>query len=85
MEISEVKVFPVDGDDKLKAYVTIKLCDAFVIRDMKVIKGNTGYFVAMPSKKTKDGSYMDIVHPVNSDTRKMLEEEVLAAFERAIG
>lgn len=82
MRITEIKVLPVDGDDKLKAYVTIKLDDCFVIRDMKVIKGTTGYFVAMPAKKMKDGTYRDLVHPLDKPTRQLLEEQVMCEFRK---
>jgi stage V sporulation protein G len=82
MRITEIKVLTVDGDDKLKAYVTIKLDDCIVIRDMKVIKGTTGYFVAMPAKKMKDGTYRDLVHPLDKPTRQMLEDQVMGEFKR---
>lgn len=79
MEITEVKVFPVD-EDKLKAYVTIILDNCFVVRDLKIIKGNTGLFVAMPSKKRKDGVYKDIAHPLNQSTRTVMEKQILDAY-----
>jgi stage V sporulation protein G len=79
MEITEVKVYTVD-EDKLKAYVTIVLDDCFVVRDLKVIHGGAGLFVAMPSKKRKDGVYRDIAHPLNKETRTKLEELVLSAY-----
>ena len=82
MRITEIKILPVDGDEKLKAYVTIKLDDCFVVRDMKVIKGNTGYFVAMPAKKMKDGTYRDLVHPLDKPTRQKLEEQVMDEYHR---
>ncbi len=82
MRITEIKVLPVDGDEKLKAYVTIKLDDCFVIRDMKVIKGVSGYFVAMPAKKMKDGTYRDLVHPLDKSTRQMLEDQVMDEYRR---
>ncbi len=82
MRITEIKVLPVDGDEKLKAYVTIKLDDCFVVRDMKVIKGTGGYFVAMPAKKMKDGTYRDLVHPLDKSTRQMLEDQVLQEYGR---
>ncbi|MBI5454274.1 MAG: septation regulator SpoVG [Deltaproteobacteria bacterium] len=82
MRITEIKVLPVDGDEKLKAYVTIKLDDCFVVRDMKVIKGTTGYFVAMPAKKMKDGTYRDLVHPLDKPTRQKLEELVLDEYNK---
>ncbi len=80
MKITEVKVFLVD-EDKLKAYVTIVLDDCFVIRDLKVINGTAGLFVAMPSKKRRDGSYKDIAHPLNQSTRAELEKLVLDAYD----
>ncbi|MBI5810008.1 MAG: septation regulator SpoVG [Deltaproteobacteria bacterium] len=82
MRITEIKVLPVDGDEKLKAYVTIKLDDCFVVRDMKVIKGTTGYFIAMPAKKMKDGTYRDLVHPLDKGTRQMLEAQVLNEYNK---
>ncbi len=82
MRITEIKILPVDGDEKLKAYVTIKLDDCFVVRDMKVIKGTTGYFVAMPAKKMKDGTYRDLVHPLDKPTRQMLEEQVMNEYKK---
>ena len=82
MRVTKVRVLPVDGDEKLKAFVTIKIDDCFVIRDLKVIKGATGYFLAMPSKKMKDGTHRDIIHPVGKETRQMLEEEVLKEFRK---
>lgn len=80
MEITEVKVFPVE-EEKLKAYVTITLDDCFIVRDLKVINGKNGMFVAMPSKKTRDGSFKDIAHPLNSDTRREMEQVILAAYQ----
>ena len=81
MEITDVKVFPVD-EDKLRAYVTITLDGCFVVRDLKVIHGNTGLFVAMPAKKRKDGTYKDIAHPLNSEMREKMERQVLAEYEK---
>lgn len=80
MKITEVKVFPVN-EDRLKAYVSITFDDAFVVRDLKVIQGPTGLFVAMPSKKRKDGQFRDIAHPLNQETRDMIENAVFDAFE----
>lgn len=81
MEVTEVRVFPV-SEDKLKAYVTITFDDCFVVRDVKVINGNNGLFVAMPSKKRKDGSFKDMAHPLNNETRRMIESKVLEAYKR---
>ena len=83
MEITEVKVFPVN-EEKLKAYITIVLDNCFVIRDLKIISGTTGLFVAMPSKRRKDGVYKDIAHPLNQGTRTMMEKKILDGYLAAI-
>jgi stage V sporulation protein G len=79
MLITEVKVFPVD-EEKLKAYVTIVLDSCFVVRDLKIISGNGGLFVAMPSKRRKDGSFKDVAHPLNQETREKMEKQILDAY-----
>ncbi|NIO16754.1 MAG: septation regulator SpoVG [Deltaproteobacteria bacterium] len=81
MDITEVKVFPVQNDERLKAYATIIFDDCFIVRDLKIIKGNEGLFVAMPSKKRKDGTYRDTAHPLNNETRSMIEKAVLTEYE----
>lgn len=83
MEITSVRVFPVE-EDKLKAYVTITLDDCFVVRDLKVILGTTGLFVAMPAKRRKDGSYQDIAHPLNARTRGTIEQRILDEYARMV-
>jgi stage V sporulation protein G len=83
LDITDVKVFPVD-EDKLRAYVTITLDGCFVVRDLKVINGNTGLFVAMPAKKRKDGTYKDIAHPLNAEMRERMERIVLAEYEKTM-
>lgn len=80
MKITEVKVFPVN-EDRLKAYVSITLDNCFVVRDLKVIQGTSGLFVAMPSKKRKDGQFRDIAHPLNQETRAMIEDMIFEAYE----
>jgi len=79
MQITEVKVFPVD-EEKLKAYITIVLDNCFVVRDLKIIGGNAGLFVAMPSKRRKDGTFKDIAHPLNQETRAVMEKTILDAY-----
>ena len=79
MNITEVKVFPVD-EEKLKAYITIVIDNCFVVRDLKIINGVSGLFVAMPSKRRKDGSFKDIAHPLNQSTRETLEKLILDAY-----
>lgn len=81
MDITSVKVFPVE-EEKLKAYVTVTFDNCFVVRDVKVINGNNGLFVAMPACRHKDGSYKDIAHPLNNDTRDRLEKAILVEYER---
>lgn len=83
MDITEVRVFPVN-EDKLKAYATITFDNCFVVRDLKVIQGNNGLFVAMPSKKRKDGTFKDTAHPLNTSTRKMIEAKVLAEYRKEL-
>jgi stage V sporulation protein G len=83
MNITDVKVYPVE-EDKLKAYVTITLDNCFVIRDLKVIHGASGLFIAMPAKRRKDGSYKDIAHPLNADTRNQMERTILLEYERHV-
>lgn len=84
MEITEVRVVLVD-DPKLKAYVSITLDGCFVIRDLKVIDGGDGLFVAMPSKRRKDGTFKDIAHPLNAETRERFENTILDEYEREAG
>jgi len=80
MEITEVKVFPVN-EERLKAYVTITIDNCFVVRDLKIINGNNGLFVAMPSKKRKDGQFKDIAHPLNNETRELIENRIFEQYE----
>lgn len=79
MQITEVKVFPVN-EEKLKAYITIVLDNCFVVRDLKIISGTAGLFVAMPSKRRKDGEFKDIAHPLNQSTRAVMEKTILEAY-----
>lgn len=83
MKITEVKIFPVN-EDRLKAYVTITIEGCFVVRDLKVIQGPQGLFVAMPSKKRKDGQFRDIAHPLNQETRQTIEDMVFEAYENQL-
>ena len=83
MEITEVKVFPVN-EERLKAYATITFDNCFIIRFLKMILGNNGLFIAMPSKKRKDGTYRDTAHPLNNETRNMIQKTILDKYEEAI-
>jgi stage V sporulation protein G len=80
VKITEVRITLRD-EDKLKAFASITFDDCFVVRGLKVINGAQGYFVSMPSRKRKDGTYQDIAHPINNEMRKEIEDKVLDAFE----
>src|SRR5688500_13948955 len=84
MEITDVKVIPVD-DDKLKAFVSIVFDKCFVVTDIKIILGPKGLFVSMPSKKRKDGTFKDIAHPLNNQMRQYLEEKILTVYRQYAG
>jgi stage V sporulation protein G len=79
MKITEIRVSLRD-DDKLKAFVSITLDGCFVVRGLKIIRGNKGMFVAMPSRRKPDGGYQDLCHPINMSTRNWMEEEILAEY-----
>ena len=84
MIITDVRVKLVKKDElKLKAVASITIDDCFVVHDVKVIEGTDNYFISMPSKKTPDGGYKDIVHPLNSQTRELIKTAVLEAFRKA--
>ena len=83
MEITEVRI-TLTNEEKLKAYVTITLDGCFVVRDLKVIQGNTGLFVAMPAKRRKDGTFKDIAHPLNNQMRQYLEEKILGIYKQQV-
>jgi len=83
MKITEVRVFPV-AEERLKGYATIIFDDCFIVRDLKIIDGNGGLFVAMPSKKRKDGTFKDTAHPLNNSTRRMIEERVLDEYKKEL-
>jgi stage V sporulation protein G len=79
MTITEVRVSLRD-DEKLKAFVTITIDGCFVVRGLKIIRGNKGMFVAMPSRRKPDGGYQDLCHPINMATRQWMEDEILAKY-----
>ena len=83
MEITDVKVIPVD-DEKLKAFVSIVFDQCFVVTDIKIIHGPKGLFVSMPSKKRKDGTFKDIAHPLNNQMRQYLEDKVLSVYRQQV-
>lgn len=81
MEITEIKVFPAK-EGKLKAYATMVLDNCFIIRDLKIIESSKGLFVSMPSRRKKDGSFKDVAHPLNADTREMIERRIIEEYEK---
>lgn len=83
MEITQIRVFPVH-EDKLKAFVSVILDDCFVVSDIKIIQGTSGLFVSMPSKKRKNGTFRDIAHPLNNETRRRFEEEIIARYREVM-
>lgn len=82
MEITEVKIYLVKESGRLKAYATVVFDNCFIIRDLKVIEGDKGYFVSMPSRRRKDGSFRDIVHPLDSDTRSLIENRIVQEYQK---
>lgn len=84
MEISEVKVFPID-EEKLKAFVSVVFDHCFMVNDIKIIQGRDGLFISMPSRKKKNGEFKDVAHPLNNETRRMIEGSVLGEYERVLG
>lgn len=82
MKITDIRVRCVESDNKMKAVVSITLDDEIVIHDIKVIEGEKGLFIAMPSKKTADGEYRDIAHPIRSETRTMLQQAILDEYNK---
>jgi stage V sporulation protein G len=84
MEITEVKVFPIQ-EEKLKAFVSIVFDHCFMVNDIKIIQGRDGLFISMPSRKKKNGEFKDVAHPLNNETRRMIEDKVLGEYERILG
>ena len=84
MEITDVRVRKVTKDWKMKAVVSITIDNEFVVHDIKVIEGDKGLFIAMPSKKATDGEYRDIAHPINSSTREKIQTIILEAYQKAL-
>lgn len=82
MEVSEIRIRMVDNDSKMKAVVSITFDDVFVVHDIKVIEGNKGIFIAMPSRRSPDGVYRDIVHPINTEFRDALVKRIVSKYEQ---
>ena len=84
MQITDIRVRKIESSSKMKAIVSITIDDAFVIHDIKVIESPTRLFIAMPSRQNREGEYKDIAHPINSETREMLQNMILEAYEKAL-
>ena len=83
MEITDVRIRKIDADGKMKAVVSVTFDNEFVVHDIKVIESQTGLFIAMPSRKTPDGEFKDIAHPINVETREKLQKAILEKFASA--
>ena len=84
MQITDIRVRKLTKEGKMKAVVSVTFDDVFVVHDIKVIDGDKGLFIAMPSRRAGDGEYRDIAHPINSDMRGRLQSEILAKYEEAV-
>lgn len=84
MTITEVKVYPAKESGRLKAYATVVFDNCFIVRDLKVIEGHKGYFVSMPSRRRNDGTFRDIVHPLNTETRKLIEDGIINEYKNVL-
>ena len=83
MNITDVRVRKIASTGKLRAYVSITFDDEFVVHDIRIIEGDNGLFIAMPSRKTATGGYRDIAHPINQEVRTLFEQEILKAYNEA--
>lgn len=85
LNITDVRITKVEGDDKLRAFAGLVIDDCFLVGDLRVVEAEDGFFVAMPSRRKRDGSFKDIAYPLNNDLREEIEERVLLAYEAATG
>lgn len=84
MTITDVRIRKIATEGKMKAIVSVTFDNEFVVHDIKVIEGQNGLFIAMPSRKTPDGEFKDIAHPINTDTREKMQTSILAAYEETM-
>ena len=84
MNITDVRIRKINAEGKMKAIVSVTFDDEFVVHDIKVIEGQSGLFIAMPSRKTPDGEYKDIAHPINAETRGMIQKSILEKYQEMI-
>jgi len=83
MNITDIRLKKIDNGSKMKAIASITFDDAFVVREIRVIEGQNGLFVAIPSRKTPTGEFKDIAHPINADTRQLIQNAILKEYEKA--
>lgn len=84
MNITDVRIRKVNAGGKMRAVVSVTLDNAFVVHDVRVVEGANGFFVAMPSRRTPEGEYQDIAHPITADARETIQAAVLKAYEEAV-
>ncbi len=82
MDITDIRIRKVNADGKLKAYVTVTFDESFVVHNVKVIEGENGVFIAMPSRRTKNGEYKDVAHPINTEFRGILQNRILEEYNK---
>ena len=84
MNITDVRIRKISAEGKMKAIVSVTFENQFVVHDIKVIEGQNGLFIAMPSRKTPDGEFKDIAHPINTDARETIQTAILQAYDKAL-
>ena len=84
MQITDVRIRKISNDGKMKAIVSVTFENEFVVHDIKVIEGQNGLFIAMPSRKTPDGEFKDIAHPINTEAREKIQSAILEAYQKAL-
>ncbi|MBE6048719.1 MAG: septation protein SpoVG [Clostridium sp.] len=84
MQITDVRIRKIATDGKMKAIVSVTFDNEFVVHDIKIIEGQNGLFIAMPSRKTPDGEFKDIAHPINTETREKIQTSILETYEKVI-
>ena len=85
LNLTDIRITKIEGDEKLRAFAALVLDDCFLVGDRRVLEGEDGYYVSMPSKRKRDGSFKDIAYPLNNEVRLAIEERVLLAYEAATG
>lgn len=84
MKVTDVRIRKITDEGKMKAIVSVTLDDEFVVHDIKIIDGQNGLFIAMPSRKMADGEFRDIAHPINAETRKKIQDAIFQEYEKAL-